>query len=250
MERKTTMDWTVRTHREPLLSLEEKVDPRHTAVLVIDVLNDFCAEGGMMWHEGLDLSYVQELARRLPAFLDSARAAGVPVIFTRNVYSSEANWYLSDVWLEQAGRRRRGSYTARDVCSPGSWNQEFYGDVQPGEGEAIVTKHRFSAFLHTDLDLLLRTRGIRTLVLTGVATEVCVETTARDGFMRDYYILFTSDGTATYSMEDHERTLDTIDRYFGEVVTLSQVEKVWEKPSAVRRPGAGAGEHVEIERSG
>ena len=63
--------------------------------------------------------------------------------------------------------------------------------------------------------------------MTGVATNVCVESTARDGFMRDYYVVFTSDGTATYSRQDHDATLRNIDRFFGEVHTLSELETIW-----------------------
>jgi ureidoacrylate peracid hydrolase len=93
-----------------------------------------------------------------------------------------------------------------------------------------VTKHRYSAFYNTDLDSILRSNGIRTIVLTGVATNVCVETTAREGFVRDYYVVLVSDGTATYSAQDHEATLRNIDRFFGEVATIADIVSVW-KPA-------------------
>jgi len=97
--------------------LEEKIRPGHTALVVLDVLNDFCAEGGMMDAEGVDLTAVQAAARRIPRLLAAARAAAALVVFVRNEYTSAANSYLSDVWLEQAVRRRGASYTARDVCA-------------------------------------------------------------------------------------------------------------------------------------
>jgi Isochorismatase family len=100
-------------------TLRSRVDPAHTALIVIDIQNDFCAAGGMMDNEGLDLSAVQEMAGRLPDLIDAARAAGVLVVFVRNVYSTAANWYLSDAWLEQAERKRKGSYVDRAVCAPG-----------------------------------------------------------------------------------------------------------------------------------
>ncbi|MEY2535111.1 MAG: ureidoacrylate peracid hydrolase, partial [bacterium] len=159
-------------HVEPLVGLERKVDPRHTALVVVDVQNDFCAEGGMMHNEGLDLTAVQAMAGRLPRLIAGARAAGALVVFVRNVYSSEGNAYLSDVWLEQASRRRGDSYTRRDVCAAGSWEGDFFGDVAPQAGDPIVTKHRFSAFHNTDLDTILRSHGIRALVMTGVASNV------------------------------------------------------------------------------
>jgi ureidoacrylate peracid hydrolase len=180
-----------------------------------------------MAEEGFDVTDAQAMADRLPPFLATARAAGALVVFVRNVYSTDRNYYLSDVWLEQAARARAGSYTKTPVCADGSWEGDYYGDVQPAPEDARVVKHRFNAFLNTDLDTILRANGIRTLVMTGVATNVCVESTARDGFMRDYYIVFTSDGTAAYSREDHEGALRNIDRFFGEVRTLAEIEAVW-----------------------
>jgi ureidoacrylate peracid hydrolase len=214
-------------HVEPLTTLAAKADPRHTALVVVDVQNDFCAEGGMMDNEGLDLAAVQTMARRLPELISAARAAGALVVFVRNIYSTDGNAYLSDVWLEQAQRARAGSYTTRAVCAPQSWEGDFFGDVRPEPTDPIVTKHRFSAFHNTDLDTILRAHGIRTLVMTGVASNVCVETTAREGFVRDYYIVFTSDGTAAYVDADHQATLRVIDRFFGQVVPVADVLAVW-----------------------
>ncbi len=210
-----------------LSTLRDKVRPPHTALVVIDVQNDFCAPGGMMDLEGYDLAPVQAMAARLPALISAARAAGVLVVFVKNVYSSTRNFYLSDAWLEQAARVRAGSYTTRAVCAEGSWDGDFYGDVRPEPGDPVVRKHRFSAFANTDLETILRAHGIRTLVFTGVATNVCVETTAREGFMRDYYVVFTADGTATYAAEDHEATLRNIARYFGQVVPVGEVQAIW-----------------------
>ena len=214
-------------HVQPLSGLADKVEPAHTALIVIDVQNDFCAEGGMMDEEGFAIGDVQAMADRLPPLIAAARAAGVLVAFVRNVYSSEHNFYLSDAWLEQASRARAGSYTRRDICAAGSWGGDFYGEVRPEPRDPIVTKHRFNAFLNTDLDTILRANGVRTAVFTGVATNVCVETTARDAFMRDYYVVFTTDGTATYAREDHEATLRNIARYFGELASVAELQAVW-----------------------
>jgi ureidoacrylate peracid hydrolase len=214
-------------HVEPLMTLADKVSPAHTALVIVDVQNDFCAERGMMHAEGNDLSAVQAMADRLPGVIDAARRAGAFVVFVRSVYSTDGNAYLSDAWLEQASRRRGDSYWKRRVCGPDSWEGDFYGDVRPRPGDPIVTKHRFSAFHNTDLDTILRSHGVRTLVMTGVATNVCVETTARDGFTRDYYIVFTEDGTATYSDDAHEATLRVIDQFVGEVVGIDDVVEAW-----------------------
>ncbi|HZQ65472.1 MAG TPA: isochorismatase family cysteine hydrolase [Gaiellaceae bacterium] len=212
----------------PLLAgLEQKVAPEHTALVVIDVQNDFCAPGGMMDREGSDLTAVQEMAQALPRLVDEARRAGVLVVFVRNVYNTEPNRYLSDVWLEQAARRRKGSYTVSAVCAPDSWEGDFYGEARPVQGDPVVTKHRFSSFYNTDLETVLRARSIRTVVLAGVASNVCVETTAREAFVRDYYVVFLSDGTATYDRSAHEATLRVIDQFFGQVASIDQVIGCW-----------------------
>jgi ureidoacrylate peracid hydrolase len=213
--------------RPLLVTLEQKVAPAHTALVVVDVQNDFCAPGGMMEKEGNDLAAVQEMAAALPRLIAEARSAGALVVFVRNVYSTEPNSYLSDVWLEQATRRRNGSYTLWPVCAPGSWEADFYGEVRPLPGEPVITKHRFSAFHNTDLETVLRARSIRTVVLAGVATNVCVETTAREAFVRDYYVVLLSDGTATYSRSGHDATLNVVDQFFGQVARIDDVAGAW-----------------------
>ncbi len=217
-----------------LRTLREKVDPTHAGLLIVDVQNDFCAEGGAMHAEGRDLSLVQAMVPRLARLLASARAARVPCVWIRNVYNTDPNWYLSEVWLEQATRRRKGLYVDRPVCQAGAWNGDFCG-VRPRPDEVIVTKHRYGAFEATDLDLVLRSRGIRTVIMTGVATNVCVETTARQAFLRDYYVVFTSDCTATYDPADHEGTLRNIDNFFGQVVSSEEVGACWQPALAAAR---------------
>jgi ureidoacrylate peracid hydrolase len=113
------------------------------------------------------------------------------------------------------------------VCEAGSWSGDFYGDVRPEPGETIVTKHRYSAFQNTDLDTILRANGIRTVVLTGVVTNVCVETTICEAFLRDYYVVLLRDGTAAYSQADHDMTLKNIDRFFGELSTIDELIGFW-----------------------
>jgi ureidoacrylate peracid hydrolase len=214
-------------HVKPLGSLAQKVQPTHSALLVVDMQNDFCASGGLISKDGRDIAPAQDLAARLPAFIQSARDAGVMVVFIRCIYTSEQNFYLSDVWLEQAARKREGGYTRIPVCRSGSWEGDFYGDVRPQPGDVVVSKHRYNAFHNTDLDLILRSNGIRTVVLTGVVTNVCVETTAREAFVRDYYVVAVDDGCAAYVAVDHVASMSNIDRFFGEVSTIKQISALW-----------------------
>jgi ureidoacrylate peracid hydrolase len=222
-------------HVEPLFDFDSKVNPAHTALLIIDMQNDFCADGGMATREGFDVTPVREMAGRLPDFCTSAREAGVLVIFVRNLYTTEKNFYLSDAWLEQAARVRKGSYTLQGVCAAGHWGGEFYGNIRPEAGDVVVTKHRFNAFHNTDLETILRSNGIRTLVFSGCLTNVCVETTARDAFMRDYYVVVTSDGTGAYLESDHQGTLFNIARFFGQVASIAEVSSSWERTRTTTR---------------
>jgi ureidoacrylate peracid hydrolase len=216
------------SHVRMLSGLREKTSPGHTALLVIDMQNDFLAEGGLMAREGWDVSEAQRMATRLPELIATARQAGVFVIFVRNVYSSDRNFYLSDVWLEQAARKRPGGYTKFPACAEGSWGGAFFDGIEPKPGDPVVTKHRYNGFLNTDLDTILRANGIRTVVCTGVSTNCCVESTARDAFMRDYYVVVVDDGTATYSNEFHQMALKNIDSLFGEVTTIAALRGIWE----------------------
>jgi ureidoacrylate peracid hydrolase len=217
-----------------LRTLAEKVRPEHCAILIVDVQNDFCAEGGAMHREGRDLMLVKRMVPRLAQLVTAARAAKAKCIWIRNVYNTGANWYLSEVWLEHAHRRRQGAYVSIPVCEPDAWNGDFY-EIRPLPDEVIVTKHRYGAFESSDLDLVLRSQGIRTVVMTGVATNVCVETTARQAFLRDYYVVFTSDCTATYSQPEHDATLRNIDAFFGQVVSAEEIQACWEpQPARLR----------------
>ena len=136
-------------------------------------------------------------------------------------------YYLSDVLIEQRKRNGSGAYLEYPVCERNSWGADFYGGIKPLPGEVVVKKHRFSAFIETDLDLILRSKGIRTLIMSGVSTSVCVESTTRDGFMKDYYIVFLKNCTAEISEDLHNNTLKIVDLFFGEVVDSSDVLKCW-----------------------
>jgi ureidoacrylate peracid hydrolase len=217
-----------------LTTLRDKVMPAHCALLAVDVQNDFAAEGGAMHREGRDVSMAQAMVPRLERLLEAARDAKAHIVWIRNVYNTGPNWYLSEVWLEQAKRRRNGAYVDFPVCEPEQWNGDFY-QIRPKPDEVIVTKHRYGAFESSDLDLILRSRGIRTVIMTGIATNVCVETTARQAFLRDYYVVFTSDCTATYSQAQHDAALFNIDQFFGQVVTSEEVMACWQPAKAKLR---------------
>ena len=202
-----------------LTTLEEKVDPRHSAVMVIDVQNDFCHEEGHIHRRGMDVSASQAMVGHLEHFIEEARRAKIDVIFVQAIYN---NRYLGGPFKERDMR----AGLEKERCVEGSWGARLY-KVEPLPGELVIKKHRYSAFVGTELENILQQKGIKTLIMTGVSTNVCVESTARDAFMRDYYVVFLEDCTAAGSKEVHESSLRNIQRHFGVVVGSADVAGIW-----------------------
>lgn len=203
-----------------MLSLKEKLDPKHAALVVVDVQNDFCHSEGGFGKRKMNLAMIQESVETLADLISEARSRNVPIIFVRTVHGP---WTNSDAWVE---RFKDVSVEQIPMCVEESWGADFYV-VRPQPGDPVVVKHRYSAFYGTDLDVILRARGIKTLIMAGVATNVCVETTARDGYMRDYHIVLVDDCCATTSVEDHEATLRNIRNHFGVVAKADEVKAAW-----------------------
>lgn len=208
--------------------LRRKLQPATTALVLVDVQNDFCSPDGVMEREGADLTPIRKMLPYLSRLLANARAAGVFVVHVRNAYSTPDNRYLSESFLDVATRRLAGrALTCVPMCQPGSWGADHAPGFSPEDSEPVVRKHRYSGFYQTDLEMLLRVRNIRTVVPTGVATNVCVESTARDAFMRDFNVVFPRDASATYYPAAHAATLNTIDLHFGEVSDVDEVSSFW-----------------------
>lgn len=213
------------------LTLAEKVEPSRTALVIIDYQNDFVAEGGALDKSGRSPQAPASIHDGIVETMDLARNAGARILFLRCEYSTPDNRFLSDVFLDQTRRRFNGLYHEIPVCVPDSWGAEFYGDVRPGPDDLVVTKHRFGGFDGTDLDMVLRSNGIRTLVFTGVVTHVCVESTVREAFFHDYFNVVLRDVVAGYRQTWHDTSLEVIDWGFGEVVSLADLRAIWSVPS-------------------
>jgi ureidoacrylate peracid hydrolase len=207
------------------VSLEQLVDTKTAALVVVDMQNDFCHSEGALAKQGQDVSLIQAMAPRLRRLLASARQTAIPIIHIRTHHSP---WTNSRAWT----KRKLGQVVR---CFPGSWGADWYEGFEPVLGdewtpathEYVVTKHRYSGFWDTDMDLILRSHGIETLIMTGEATNVCVETTARDGYMRDYSIVFVSDCTAAANQQAHDATLYNIRTHFGVVVSADEIIAAW-----------------------
>lgn len=217
--------------QDVLTTLDTKIDPSHTAIVVVDMQNDFCAEGGYLHSTlGADMSPNAPLAGRIMDLVQAGRAAGTQLVWIQANYEPK---YLSG--QAKAKLAERGIDA---ICCEGqTWGWDFY-EVAPEDGELVVEKHSYSGFFGTELDRLLRFRGIKTLVMTGVATNVCVESTLRDGYFNGYYIVVPEDCVGSAAMDLHEATLKNVRMFFGEVVTAEAVKAVWGGTQAGLRASA------------
>jgi ureidoacrylate peracid hydrolase len=194
----------------------EELTQSTSAVLVIDVQNDFCDDDGVHGYRGSDLQWVQAVVGPTERLLEQARQRNVPVIFVRthhDRWSDKESYYLRDT--------RVGILHHLQPDAHGSY---FYR-LRPTPGEYVLTKRRYSAFFGTELDILLRNLGTKKLILTGVATNVCVETTARDACMRDFDVVVVRECVAAYSEAAHNAALANIDHHFGRLVALDDVAR-------------------------
>lgn len=221
---------TAVTEKGRLLSDAERLDPAHTALVLIDIQNDFCHPEGCFGLLGNDLGMMPELARRSRGLLDAARRRGMLVLFVRATYDGEV---LSGPLAETYHRRQ----FTDSQCLEGSVGADWYGDLRPdpaAANEVVVTKHRFSAFRGSDIDLYLRSNGIRTVVFAGVVTSGCVESTLRDAFFSDYYVAVASDCVAEASEDRHRASLAKIEQAFGVVRSAADIAGIWDAARSVR----------------
>ena len=220
---------------ELMSTFEQKVLPAHAALLVVDVQNDFVADGGFFDQVGADVKTIQRAIPQLAQLIDRARAAGVLVVFIQAIYDSQ---YLS------APMRERNLRVGRRMprCLTGSWGADFHV-IAPRPNEPVVIKHRYSAFANSQLDDLLKRHGIRSLLLTGVATDTCVESTGRDAYFIDYYVTLVADCCAGAAERDHLVALERFERDYGAVVSSADVIEAWERcgAPATRAVSAHAG---------
>lgn len=212
---------------------DELVDPAHTALVMIDIQNDFCTPGGTFDRSGYDVSMYQHMIPRAERLLTAARRAGVLRVFIQN---TTLHGHLSDSPAQVRFRVR----LSRDPSQPslrytedGTWGHEFVAELAPQDGELVINKFRSSAFIGTPLDLLLRSNGIDTIVISGCTTEGCVESTARDGMFLDYYVVVVPDCVESDTREQHEASL-TLMRVRFDTIDSAEIVQVWNSAATER----------------
>jgi ureidoacrylate peracid hydrolase len=168
----------------------EAIDPKTTAMIVVDMQNDFVASGAAM-----ETPAARAVVPKLAEALKICRDAGIKIIYTAHVHRSDG----SDMGLFDD---MHPPIANRDALVDGTPGVEIYPDLAPATGEHVIKKHRYSGFFGTDLDIILREWGIDTVIVSGTTTENCCFATARDAMFRNYRVAFLSDATATYDYPD------------------------------------------------
>jgi nicotinamidase-related amidase len=184
-------------------TLEELVAAPHTAVVAIDIQNDFCHPEGHFARAGKQVAHMAPAVDTMVSFVNAAQQRGVPVIFVRQ-QTLPGGHSDSPSWLRFKTRDGKSP----EYTLPGSFGAEFVQGLEPGANDTVVNKFRSDAFVGTCLDNVLKARGILTLVMLGTTTEGCVESTVRAGSYHDYYVVVLKDAVAGPNKKLHENSLE------------------------------------------
>jgi ureidoacrylate peracid hydrolase len=191
-----------------------QIRPDRTAMVVVDMQNDFASAGGMFDRAGIDIRAIQAIVGPTADVVGAAREAGFPVVYLKMGFRpdlSDAGAPDSPTWLKHIPLHAGAEVTAPDgttsrILIRDTWNTDIVDRLTPQAQDVVLYKHRYSGFHDTDLDAVLRARGVDTLIVVGATTSVCVESTVRDAMFRDYHCLVLSDCTAEPIAADAPRT--------------------------------------------
>ena len=210
------------THEIKAVPEPVEIDPSRTALIVVDMQNAFGSKGGMFDKAGIDISGIQEAVQPTAAAVEAARRAGIKVVWIKMGFQPD----LSDLGAEDVpnGFLFLHLGVKDGVLARDQWGTDIVDELTPEDGEPVIYKPRFSAFYRTDLDELLRSYGAKHLIITGCTTSICVESTIRDAFFRDYHCVLLQDCAAepmgrNLSRSNHEATVLLVERIFGSVST-------------------------------
>ncbi len=221
------------------------LDPERTALVVVDMQNDFGAEGGMFDRAGIPISGIQAAVAPTARALAAARRAAIRIVYLKMQFEPD----LSNAGGAEAPNliihRRLGVGEPAQAPDGGqgrilikdSWNTDILPELAPQDGDIVVAKHRFSGFFETDLDATLKELGFTSLIFTGCTTSICIESTLRDAFFRDYRCLLLEDCTAEPIGSDlprtnHDASVQVIETLLGWVSNSTALEAALRQPTA------------------
>jgi ureidoacrylate peracid hydrolase len=200
-----------------------------TAVIVVDMQNDFGSKGGMFDRAGIDISMIQKAVSPTAKVLSAARQAGIKIIYLKMGYQAD----LSDLGTDDSPNRMIHLHimhvgdtittpdgTKSRILIRDSWGTDIVNELKPAKDDIVLYKTRYSGFYKTDLDMILKKLGIRKIIFTGCTTSICVESTLRDAMFRDYSPILLEDCAAEpigydFSRNNHVASLLTIEKSFG-----------------------------------
>ena len=223
----------------------------NSALIVVDMQNAYASIGGYVDSAGFDISGAQGTIANIARTIEAARAAGILVVFLQNGWDAgyveaggpgSPNWYKSNALKTMRKKPElQGKFLAK-----GGWDYELIDTMKPQAGDIVIPKTRYSGFFNSTLDSTLRARGIRNLVFTGIATNVCVESTLRDAFHLEYFSVMLEDATHELGGAAIQKaTVYNVETFFGWVSTVEDFCKtVAPELAAPAAPGATARETV------
>ena len=204
-----------------------RLDPSETAMIVVDMQNAYASPGGYLDLAGFSIEGAAAATEQVAVAAEAARAAGIPVIFFQNGWDPDyneaggpgsPNWYKSNALKTM---RARPDLQGK-LLSKGGWDYALVDRLKPRPGDLVVPKPRYSGFFNTNIDSLLRARGIRNIVFTGIATNVCVESSLRDAFHLEYFGVVLADATHQAGPDFAQAAaLYNIETFFGWVSTVA-----------------------------
>jgi len=204
-----------------------RVSVEETAIVVIDMQNAYASKGGYVDQAGFDISGAAGTIGQIAKVLETGRAAGVTIVYLQNGWDADyveaggpgsPNWHKSNALKTMRARPElQGQLLAK-----GGWDFELVEALAPQPGDIVLHKTRYSAFFNSQLDSTLRSRGIRNIVFVGIATNVCVESTLRDGFHLEYFGVMLEDATHHLGPEFMQQaSVYNVEKFFGWVSTVA-----------------------------
>jgi ureidoacrylate peracid hydrolase len=235
-----------------MLTLDAKptpisVDTAKTAVLVVDMQNDFGSKGGMFDRAGIDISVIQRAVAPTARVLAAARKAGIKIVYLKMALQPDLsdmglrdspNWRVHQQIMRVGTTVRAPNGAESRILVRDTWNTDIVNELKPEGADTVIYKNRFSGFYQTELDTKLKGLGARYLIFTGCTTSVCVESTIRDAMFRDYSPVLLADCTGEpvgYGLprSNHEATLLLIQIMLGWVSSSEEFIKALESPTPV-----------------
>ena len=198
-----------------------KLTATATALVVIDMQNAFCSENGGCARAGLPVVKLSVAIEPCARLITAAREARVPIIFTR--YVLRPDYSDGGVIIHELSPHLKDA----EALIEGSRDVEVIDALQPDDADHVIDKNRPSAFYASEFEATLKKLGIESLIVCGVTTNCCVETTVRDASQRDYKTFVVSDAVAEFEDDRHRVALQSMDRLFGDVVTFEDVAAAW-----------------------